>query len=453
MIYKSIIITSLLLSLGFSIQVPEVKKAVIDNFSLSKVLKLSIKNDPWLLGNEYSQKSLELKSTSVSTYADPKITLSAANLPSDTFSLNQEAMTQVKVGVSQVFPRGNTLEIKKEQLLLQASQFPHQREDRKAKVTVNVAKLWFDIYQTQESIAMIEKDRFLFEQLIDISESSYASSFGRTRQQDVIRAQLELTRLDDKLTSLKQKKETLILSLSKWLYTFSNENKLDAINLSLNDIVLPKDLPSIKLFNMKNFRNKNNEALSNKFKEHPSIKSIDQKIKASAKNISLAKQKYKPQFAANASYALRADDNMGNSRTNLFSAGISFDIPIFTSKKQDKDLEASILRTRVVKIEKILQLRRLASSFETLKIKLKRLEQREELYKNELLPQMSEQAEASLSAYTNDDGAFTEVVRSLISQLNAKIDALKIKVEIQKNIIQLNYLTIEKSTQILNITN
>ena len=52
---------------------------------------------------------------------------------------------------------------------------------------------------------------------------------------------------------------------------------------------------------------------------------------------------------------------------------------------------------------------------------------------------MREQAEASLTAYTNDDGDFAEVVRSRIAELNAQIDALNIAVDRQKTISQLNY--------------
>ena len=206
---------------------------------------------------------------------------------------------------------------------------------------------------------------------------------------------------------------------------------------------------AIKIFNSEVFNKNNSQVSVNYFKEHPSIKNIEQKIRATSKNIALAKQKYKPQFAVNVTYGSREDAINGNERTDLVSAGVTFDLPIFTSNKQDKDLEAAIFKTKSVKTEKFLQFRKLISSFETLKSALNRLKLRKNLYQNELLPQMNEQAEASLSAYTNDDGDFSEVVRSRISELNAKIDDLDINVEIQKNIIKLNYLFITKSTQIL----
>jgi len=71
-----------------------------------------------------------------------------------------------------------------------------------------------------------------------------------------------------------------------------------------------------------------------------------------------------------------------------------------------------------------------------------RLKDRQNLYKSKLLPQIHDQAEASLTAYTNDDGDFAEVVRSHIAVLNTEIDELTIDVEEQKINLELNYLFI-----------
>ncbi len=89
------------------------------------------------------------------------------------------------------------------------------------------------------------------------------------------------------------------------------------------------------------------------------------------------------------------------------------------------------------------------ASFETAKAQLLRLNERQELYHKRLLPQMSEQAEASLTAYTNDDGDFAEVMRARIAEMNAEVDALNIEVGRQKAILQLNYLFMTNSDQII----
>ena len=52
---------------------------------------------------------------------------------------------------------------------------------------------------------------------------------------------------------------------------------------------------------------------------------------------------------------------------------------------------------------------------------------------------MAEQAQATLNAYTRDDGNFSDVMQARISQLNAKIDALNIHVDQKIIIARLNY--------------
>ena len=91
-----------------------------------------------------------------------------------------------------------------------------------------------------------------------------------------------------------------------------------------------------------------------------------------------------------------------------------------------------------MKTERALILRQLKSGFETAEAQYLRLIERKSLFDTRLLKEMSEQAEASLSAYTHDDGDFAEVVRARIAELNARIEALNVNIEIQKNIAQLN---------------
>jgi len=413
-------------------------------------------NDPWLIGNKHSQEAIESMSVAAGTLPDPKMSLGLANIAADSFDFNQEGMTQFKMGVSQMFPRGDSLAIKQKQLKLQASQFPYLREDRKAKVAVIVAKLWFDAYKAQESIALIESDRALFEQLADVAQASYSSAFGKTRQQDIVRAQLELTRLDDRLTMLKQKQEMSLQRLSEWLSQHPSDNlsqRIVSAAINPSGFALSRNLPNIAMIEQVLYIAKlepNPQELYNSFSLHPAVSALEQKIKTSKSEVDLAKQKYKPEWGVSAGYGFRNDAPMGTDRPDLFSIGVSFDIPLFTSNRQDKQVQSAISKNAAVKTEKWLLVRKFIASFEASRAQLLRLNERQKLYQERLLPQMHDQAEASLTAYTNDDGDFAEVVRSRIAELNAAIDALSISVERQKSIVQLNYYFTKSADDIVS---
>ena len=427
--------------------------------SLEQAVKLAQVNDPWLTGNKHKQDSVESLSVAAETLPDPKMSLGLANIAADSFDFSQEGMTQFKIGVSQMFPRGDTLMLRKKQLALVGSQYPFQREDRKAKISVMVAKLWLDAYKAQESIALIEKDRSLFEQLADVAQASYSSAVGKTRQQDIVRAQLELTRLDDRLTMLKQKREMSQQQLSQWLSDYLGGDysaQASGLFLSGASFILTKQLPKIPMLNRTYFTSQTEIApqrLYKLFSKHPAVKALDQKIKASKSGVDLAKQKYKPEWGVSAGYGIRNDAPSGMDRSDLFSIGVSFDIPLFTTNRQDKQVQSAISKASAVKTEKWLLIRKLIAQFETNRSQLVRLNERQKLYQERLLPQMHDQAEASLTAYTNDDGDFAEVVRSRIAELNASIDALSINVERQKSTIQLNYFFMNSAEQIISEPN
>lgn len=404
--------------------------------SLIAAIELAQRNDPWLLGNQHKQHALESTAIAMGTLPDPRVSIGVANIAADSLDFDQENMTQLKVGVSQMFPRGDTLALQTEKFQLLGGQNPYLRADRKRQVSVAVAEVWLNIFHAKESLRLIENNRALFEQLVEISEASYASAFGGTQQQDIVRAQLELTRLDDRLTQLKQQQESGQKMLGKWLTgQFSGQGQATAEV----DEIDSSSLPKLSLHNASFVKDESHtQQLTRMLLQHPAVTAIDSLIAVSHTDIKLAKQQYKPQWGVNASYGYRAD-GPNNDRSDLLSIGLSFDVPLFAEHKQDKQVQASVAEAEAIKTQKWLLLRKMIAEFNSAKANLVRFNQRHDLYQQKLLPQMYAQAEAALTAYTNDEGDFAEVVRARIDVLNAEIDNLTIEVDQQKTISQLNY--------------
>ena len=427
------------LILGLSVFSAQAEKVV----SLEQAITLAQQNDPWLHGSRLKQSAVENRSIASGTLPDPKVSLGIMNLPTDTWDLDQEGMTQLKVGVSQMFPRGDSLEIKKDQLQIEYTKFPLLREDRKAKLKSQVSQLWLDAYLAQQTIKLIEDDWSLFEQMAEVAKASYSNVVGKTRQQDVIRAQLEIVQLDDRLTSQKQKLETTIARLNEWLHIYDADRLNESFNFDAQplEFSVSKELPSIQLNNPTVLKasNYSRNLLAQELSNHPAILAIDIKRKASEKGIELAKQQYEPQWGVNASYAYRDNMPSGDSRADLFSVGVTFDLPLFTENRQDKQVAASIADSETIKTEKLLLTKQMISVLEKELRQLKRLSDRQSIYQEQLLKQTHDQAEASLTAYTNDDGDFAEVVRARIAELNTRISALRIDVDALKTVARINY--------------
>ncbi|HBK18547.1 MAG TPA: transporter, partial [Gammaproteobacteria bacterium] len=160
--------------------------------NLREAIRLAITDDPWLVGSDYRERALRSEAISARSLPDPSISLQAANFPTDNFDFGQEPMTQVSVSVGQRLPRGNSLQLAADRKRAQAGEEPFLRQDRQARVTDRVTQLWLEAFVAQESIRLIQEDRALFENLADATRASYSTAVKRSRQQEVIRAQVEL---------------------------------------------------------------------------------------------------------------------------------------------------------------------------------------------------------------------------------------------------------------------
>ena len=409
-------------------------------YTLDQAIIQAQKHDPWLMASVQRQRSLEARSIAAGTLPDPTVNAALTNLPVDSFDFNQENMTQFKLGISQLFPRGETRLLEQQHLERLSQIQPYAREDRKAQVAMTVAHAWLEVYRNKKTIGLIEKDRRLFEHLVDVAQSNYATAIGRTRQQDLIRAQLELTRLDDRLMRLSQQRDIHLAKLGEWLNDLSisfltdfplvkegNQHFIQLLAPQLVGEMAVKDSPA-----------KQDELLA-VLVQHPKIKGIDWRIQAFDAGVALAKQSYKPQWGVNASYGYRDQTLVGDDRPDFFSIGMMLDIPLFTVNRQDKTVQSAQAEFAAVKTERLLALRQLKSGYESAEAMYRRLVERKRLFDSRLLKKMDQQAQASLAAYTNDDGDFAEAVRARIATLNARIDALDIDVDRQKSIAQLNY--------------
>jgi len=140
---------------------------------------------------------------------------------------------------------------------------------------------------------------------------------------------------------------------------------------------------------------------------------------------------------------------MGQSRADLLSVGVSIDLPLFTDNRQDQQVKSAISIAEATKTQKRVALQKLKGMYFKEYSQLSQLQKRNTLYQNTLLVQMAEQSQATLNAYTRDDGDFSDVMQARISELNAKIDALNIQVDKHIIIARLNYYISSLDSQVM----
>jgi outer membrane protein TolC len=385
--------------------------------SLEQTEQLALVDEPGLASQRWQSQALAEQSISDGQLMDPKLQLGLNNLPADSFNFDQENMTQLKVGIIQQFPSGDSLNIKQQKMLKKSQLIDSKMAERRLTIIKDVRLTYLEIYYWEQAKKTIYKNKKLFTQLVDIVQSLF--SVGRNNQQDLIRAQLELSRLDDRLAKIVQKINFQRFKLSRWIGT-SNSKKV----LSSNLPVLPFFSNSEPSISGDDF-----DSLSTIFYLHPKIQEIDKELEISRKGIELVKESYKPGWGLNVSYGYRDNNPNGQDRSDFISAGVTIDLPLFTANRQDKKLLSKEYEYQSLKSKRVELLQQLVAQLQQEIANEEQLEKRHQLYNKLLLPQAKQQEQASLLAYQSDRGNFADVMRAYIDNLNANLDERRIAVD------------------------
>jgi len=395
--------------------------------TIEKVERLALENEPGITSQDWQARSLFENAIAESQLADPKIQIGLVNVPTDTYDLDQENMTQLKFGVSQQFPAGNTLDIKQQKITKQAQSISEKKEQRKLTVLKTVRLNYLELYYLEQAKITIIENKKLFSQLTDIVKSLY--SVGKNNQQDLIHSQLELSRLDDRIVKIDKKIKAQRYNLSRWI---GIENSKRALTR-----VLPEWKESDKYAD----GYQKEEALVGQLVNHPVIKEIDRKIEVSRHDVALIKESYKPGWGLNVSYGLREDRPDGVERSDFISLGASIDLPLFSANRQDKKLLSKEYKYQSLKDKRVELLRELISSLQQEYSNKNQILKRNQLYQTLLLPQAKQQAEAALLAYQSDRGDFADVMRAHIDNLNALLDNMRITIDLLQTKSRILYFT------------
>jgi outer membrane protein TolC len=241
----------------------------------------------------------------------------------------------------------------------------------------------------------------------------------------VLRASLELSRLDDRTTRIRNEADKGRAALMKWIG--------DAASLPI-DSNFP-ELPTLPA----------KEAIEAALSEHPVIRAETAKLEASNRKISIAREQYKPGWSAGLEYRKRFGENPnGDDRADMMAAMVTVELPLFPKNRQDKRLSASIQQAESVQLIRDDKLRELKRMLDADYANWQRLGERATLYESQLLRESTANAQASLNAYQSGVTEFTTLMRARITDLDVHLDDLRIRVDRASAQANLLYLAGEK---------
>lgn len=417
------------------------KPVVAQTLSLEQALQLAIQYDPLLKGNAHRKDRFNAEAEASLYWANPQVSASVQNLPTDGFAFDQEPMTQFKVGLKQQLPRGDENLYSQQKYQVMADQMSVESQARKAWLKREVTLTWLDWVYATRRIGLLDKEKSLLTQLLDFTDSRYSQGVGAAAQQDILQVRLALLSLDDKYVQAYQQKNEARSAFSKWFGAPLDESVSAPLTQSTQDAIEVDAILNDSNLSLSSFLTviENSEPFSI-LQHHPEAMLLQIQTQIEAQNVNIAREQTKSQWAFEASYGYRQDAQNGASRADFVSLGVQVDLPFFNKSRQDASIAAAASKMSASETDFRLKVNELAANAEVLKSRLSALSERKALYETALIGETRQLSEAELTAYTSDTGDIGDVVNANLKQVQVQDDLLKIDIERARTLASLAYL-------------
>lgn len=394
--------------------------------SLQDALQRALEDDPAQQIYQAQQASLIAQGNISATLADPMIKLGMANVPTDSFALDSDPMTQLTVGISQQFSRGESRHISQQGFRLQSEVSVFQGLDRRLMVKKTVRNLWFSILFIEKSKQLVGENKRLFNSFYEDLSSQFG--LGLADNEDLITAEIELAKFDEKLAKLTQQSLAYRSLLSEWI----GEEAYQVLNNSIPD--WPDTLSYVEGSETLNYQHY--ALLTN----HPTVKALNQNVLVANSNIDLAKQDYKPSFKVEVGYGHRLSEmDNGEPRADLLSGFVSMDIPLFTDQRQDQKMISAQHNKGQKQAEHRLLIRQLNAQLNAEIVNYQQLVSRQHRYQDSLLKQAKLHAQILEQSYQSNTRPFKEVIQAYIHELNLAIEYQQLYFDGLKSLSNIRY--------------
>ena len=391
--------------------------------TLSQLIHTALLNDSsreQFYAQSYSKREAGIASA---TLMDPKIKVGVTGLPVDSFEFDEDPMTNISVGLMQQFERGSTLDLKQRMANQQADGLALQVHARELEVANAITSLWLELGYQQASEQILREKRRLLKEMEGFVRTNY--SIGKSEAQDLLNAQLQVSKLDEKLLANQQMQKRITGQMSEWL---GDEWLSTATSLNANG-----PLNWTKLEDALSATNAQTNYYT-KLSQHPMVKMADVNISVNRTQVDIAEQAYAPQFGVEVMYAYRQANNMrGEPASDLVSAYLTLDVPLFTGNRQDRSLSSAQYQVGASQAQKDTLLKQLNAKVNALTLERDKLKQRLSRYQSTLIPQASDRIKAVERGYQNNTAQFNDVIL-------ATTDELALKLEHQRLLTDLNII-------------
>ena len=370
-----------------------------------------------------AQKNVELRHQAVAAgqLPDPRLSLGAVNLPSDSLALNRQQMTMLSLGVSQSFPPWGKRPLERDRTETEARAALAERGASAAELTLALRQAWLDAVYDEHARQIVAAQQRLAAQSTQASLAAYRASQGP--EADVLRSRLAQEELVNALSRIESERADALARIAQIL----GLRELPELDGHWPDLPALPGLPQMLAT----------------LPGQPALRAAQVQTEAARLGVDIARREYYPEFTVSLGYG----QSYYPGSPNWLSAGVEMNLPIFPGKRQDQNLaaaQAQALQAQYRYEDKRLAYARQARSayarYDALTAQWQRTE-------DELLPTARHAYEATLSAYTAGRMDMSAVLKAQQDVLDMGLAALRYRRDLESARAELDYLATQGEAQ------
>jgi len=360
-----------------------------ESSGLSDYLAYGALNNPGLEAAFNRWKAALEQVPQVKTLPDPRFTF---------LYYIQEVETRVGpqrqgIGIAQAFPWFGKLSLRGD-VAAEAANAARKRYDAvKLKLFFEVKDAYYEYYYLAKNVAVTKENINLVKHLESVARSRYKAAVGT--HPDVIRAQVETGKLEDRYQTLLDLRQPIVARL----------------NAALNRPV-EADIPWPSEIKVQDVNVEDEDLLAELMAENPELQALDFEIDRNKHAIELAKKNYYPDFNLGLNFIDTGSSSVGNppdDGKDPVTAMISLSLPLWR-EKYDAGVREAQARYYAARQDRTEKTNSLSSELKLVSYRFRDAGRKIDLYGNALLPKARESLKATETGYLATSQTFTDLI-------------------------------------------
>ncbi|RJQ65258.1 MAG: TolC family protein [Desulfobacteraceae bacterium] len=377
------------------------------------LIQEAVQNNPEILSAKQKWEAYKEKVPQASALPDPMFGFGIVNLPTN-FSFREEDMTMKEVSVSQMLPFPGKRALMRGAAEEEAEAVSKEVEERANNVIREVKNAYWDLSHVYRTTEVAQRNKGILESLAKIAEAQYAVGTGI--QQDVLKAQVEISKMVDELIMLGQQR----IALEARLCSLLNRSGECLIG-EPEELVFRKFPTTLQ------------ELQSTALDSSPTLARMKNMIEAKEKELRLARLDYYPDFTVRFAYGQR-DDSPEMDRRDMVTGMVEVNLPIFYKSKQGRKVAETMADLRALEAQYRGMKNEIFYMIASMGSMLERSEKQLALYKTGIIPQAGAQVKSALSAYTVNRVDFMSLLDSQMTLYRYELEYHSALTEYERNL-------------------